>query len=150
MKKVKNLDLWIILAVITLAAIITAIVLIAKPGQIKTLGKIKEVTIADYKTKGASKYFVFVYNEDKQGIEELNNEVILYAEYARTHKKAPKIYILNVKNNPTIFDDFKTEKISISSSNTSSLITVENGKYTVTTDGSKICNLLIDYETGKN
>lgn len=149
MKKVKNLDLWIILAVITLAAIITAIVLMVKPGQIKTLDKIKEVTIADYKTKGASTYFVFVYNEDKQGIEELNYEVIQYAEYSRTHKKAPKLYILSVKSNPTIFDDFKTEKISISSSNTSSLITVTDGKYTVTTDGSKICNLLIEYETGK-
>lgn len=149
MKKIKNLDLWIILAAITLAAIITSIVLVARPGQIKTLDKIKEVTIADYKTKGASTYFVFVYNEDKQGIEALNDEVIKYAEYSRTHKKVPKLYILKVKSNPTIFDDFKTENISISDSNTSSLITVTNGKYTVTTDGSKICNLLIEYETGK-
>lgn len=150
MKKVKNLDLWIILGIITIIAIVAVVILAVKPGQVKGMEDVKEVTVETYKNMGSSKYFVFVYNEDNPGIAQLNDEIINYAEYARTHKKVPKIYLLNVKNNPTIYDDFKTEKISISKSNTSSLITVENGKYTTTTDGSKICNTLIDYETGKN
>lgn len=154
MKKVKNLDLRIILVCFTLAAVIVAIILIVKPGQVKKLDDVKTVTISDYKSKGASKYFIFVYNEDKDKeksqFEEVYNEIINYAEYSRTHKKAPKIYLLNVKDNTGIYDDFKTEKISITSNNSSCLITVENGKYTVTTDVGKICNLLIDYETGKN
>lgn len=150
MKKVKNLDLWIILACFTLAAIIVSIILIVKPGQIKKLDDIKVVTISDYKSKGGSKYFIYVYNEDKNvKFSEIENEVIKYAEYARTHRKAPKLYLLNVKDNEGIYDDFKTEKISITSSNSSCLITVENGKYTTTTDEGKMANLLIDYETGK-
>lgn len=150
MKKVKNLDLWIILACFTLAAIIVSIILIVKPGQIKKLDDMKVATISDYKSKGGSKYFIYVYNEDKNvKFEEVENEIINYAEYSRTHRKAPKIYLLSVKSNDGIYDDFKTEKISITSNNSSCLITVENGKYTVTTDEGKICNSLIDYETGK-
>lgn len=149
MKKVKNLDLWIILACFTLAAVIVAIILIVKPGQVKKLDDVKAVTISDYKSKGASKYFIYVYNEEKPLFEEVDNEIINYAEYSRNHRKAPKIYVLNVKDNTGIYDDFKIEKISITANNSSCLITVENGKYTVTKTNDEICNLLIDYETGK-
>ncbi len=147
MKKIKNLDLWIILGCVTLAAIIIAIVLVVKPGQIKSFDDIKTVTVEDYKSKGASTYFVFLYDKENPALEHVNNIIIEYAEYSRSHKKAPKIYIMSTQDNPTIFDDFKTEKISASSA--PCLVTITDGKYTPNTNNGKICNILADYINGK-
>ena len=43
-KKIKNLDLWIILAAVTLCAVVAAILLIVKPGEIKEVEDIKVIT----------------------------------------------------------------------------------------------------------
>ena len=61
MKKVKNLDLIIILVTISILGIITAIILAVKPYQVKSFDDITEVNINNYKSMKGNKeeYLVF-------------------------------------------------------------------------------------------
>ena len=64
MKKVKNLDLIIILVAITILGIITAIVLAIRPYEVKKFDKITHVNIDNYKTikNNKEEYFVLLYH----------------------------------------------------------------------------------------
>ena len=84
-KKIKNLDLWIILAAVTLCAAVAAILLIVKPGEIKEVEDIKVITTEQYKVLNANetKRFVIVYDSSSVDNELLLQTAVRYAEYTR-------------------------------------------------------------------
>lgn len=153
MKKVKNLDLWIILGAVTILAIVTAVILAVKPFTVKSFDKIAHVTIENYKTKNSNKeaYFVLLYdsNEDNTTLEEC---VLEYVEYARNHNNAPKLYIIDYRDDKNITNssnfnisdlNIETQIPCLATISTSGSLT--NKKTSV----SDICNLLEDYMLGK-
>lgn len=152
-KKSQNLDLWIILGVITLLAIITAAILAIKPFTIKSFDKIEHLTIENYKKQegNEAKYFVLLYdsNEDNKMLEEC---VLDYVEYARTHKEAPKLYVVDYREYPAITnsDNFNISALNLETQ-VPCLGTVDtSGSLTVSQKTvSTICNLLEDYMAGK-
>ena len=152
MKKVKNLDLIIILVVITIIALITAILLAVHPFKIDSFDKVAEVNINNYKTMNKNKnpYFVFLYdkNDESSSAAIVKECVVAYAEYARQHNKVPKIYVIEYNQNKNIID---SSNFSVSTTNIPCLVTittsgtVSNKKYNI----YNICNYLEDYRTGK-
>ena len=106
MKKIKNLDLLIILATITVFAIITAIVLLTRPYEARSIEDIKTVNVNNYKTmnKNESEYFVLLYNSKNEVPEYVVECVLEYAEYARNNNDAPKIYVIDYNDDKTIID----------------------------------------------
>ena len=85
MKKVKNLDLIIILVAITILGIITAIVLAIRPYEVKKFDKITHVNIDNYKTikNNKEEYFVLLYDSNNTKYELLEECVVAYAETIR-------------------------------------------------------------------
>lgn len=153
MKKVKNLDLWIILGAITVLAVITAVLLAVKPFTVKSFDKINHVTVETYKTKNnnAEEYFVLLYDSEENN-KTLEECVLDYVEYARTHDNAPTLYVI----------DYRADKAITNSSNFNisdlNLETQVPCLATISTTGSltnkktnlsDICNLLEDYMLGK-
>ena len=61
MKKNKNLDLIIILASITVLALITAVVLLTRPYEARSLEDIKTVNVDNYKTMNKMKVNILYY-----------------------------------------------------------------------------------------
>lgn len=153
MKKIKNIDLWIILGVVTILAVITTVLLAVKPFTAKSFEKLEHVTVENYKTKNKNKeeYFVLLYDSlvDNERLEEC---VLDYAEYARTHSDAPKIYIIDYRNNKSITG---SSHFNISDSNVKTqipclgTITTSGSLTSKKTNVSDICNLLEDYMIGK-
>lgn len=154
MKKVKNLDLIIILAAITVLAIVTAIILWTRPYEAKSLDDIKTVNVDNYKTmnKNESEYFVLLFDSKKDVPEHVVECVLEYAEYARNNNKAPKLYVIDYNDDKTIInsDNFNiaagnlnTQLPCLATISTSGSVT--NKK----TTGSDICNLLEDYMSGR-
>lgn len=152
-QKCQNLDLWIILGVITFLAIVTAVLLAVKPFTVKTFDKIEHLTVENFKTKDGNKanYFVLLYDskEDNKMLEEC---VLDYVEYARTHDEAPKLYVIDYREYPAITN---SDNFNISSLNLETQVPCLG---TVSTSGSlsvgqksvsDICNLLEDYMIGK-
>ena len=103
MKKVKNLDLWIILGIVTLLAIITTIVLAVRPYEIKDFDDIQVVNVKNYKSKttGSESYFVLLYDSRKNS-KEIFESAVAYAEFARTNKEAPKLYVIDYRSDKDI------------------------------------------------
>ena len=79
MKKVKNLDLIIILVAITILGIITAIVLAIRPYEVKKFDKITHVNIDNYKTikNNKEEYFVLLYDSNNTKYELLEECVVI-------------------------------------------------------------------------
>lgn len=154
MKKVKNLDLIIILVAITILGIITAIVLAIRPYEVKKFDKITHVNIDNYKTikNNKEEYFVLLYDSNNTKYELLEECVVAYAEFARNNKDVPNIYVIEYRSNKEIINssNFNINDVKLDSEipclakiTTSGSLT--NKKKNI----SDICNLLEDYMSGK-
>ena len=154
MKKVKNLDLIIILVAITILGIITAIVLAIRPYEVKKFDKITHVNIDNYKTikNNKEEYFVLLYDSNNTKYELLEECVVAYAEFARNNKDVPNIYVIDYRSNKEIinYSNFNINDVKLDSEipclakiTTSGSLT--NKKKNI----SDICNLLEDYMSGK-
>lgn len=154
MKKVKHLDLIIILAAITLLAIVTAVVLWTRPYQANKFEDIKFVKVENYKTMNGNEkeYFVLLYNSEKDVPSYIEECVLEYVEHARNNSDAPKLYIIDYNDDKTITNssnfniaagNLETQLPCLATISTSGSVT--NKK----TNGSDICNLLEDYMSGK-
>ena len=154
MKKVKNLDLIIILVAITILGIITAIVLAIRPYEVKKFDKITHVNIDNYKTikNNKEEYFVLLYDSNNTKYELLEECVLAYAEFARNNKDVPNIYVIDYRSNKEIINssNFNINDVKLDSEipclakiTTSGSLT--NKKKNI----SDICNLLEDYMSGK-
>lgn len=154
MKKVKNLDLIIILIAITILGIITAIVLAIRPYEVKKFDKITHVNIDNYKTikNNKEEYFVLLYDSNNTKYELLEECVVAYAEFARNNKDVPNIYVIDYRSNKEIINssNFNINDVKLDSEipclakiTTSGSLT--NKKKNI----SDICNLLEDYMSGK-
>ena len=154
MKKVKNLDLIIILVAITILGIITAIVLAIRPYEVKKFDKITHVNIDNYKTikNNKEEYFVLLYDSNNTKYELLEECVVAYAEFARNNKDMPNIYVIDYRSNKEIINssNFNINDVKLDSEipclakiTTSGSLT--NKKKNI----SDICNLLEDYMSGK-
>ena len=154
MKKVKNLDLIIILVAITILGIITAIVLAIRPYEVKKFDKITHVNIDNYKTikNNKEEYFVLLYDSNNTKYELLEECVVAYAEFARNNKDVPNIYVIDYRSNKEIINssNFNINDVKLDSEipclakiTTSGSLT--NKKKNI----SVICNLLEDYMSGK-
>ena len=154
MKKVKNLDLIIILVAITILGIITAIVLAIRPYEVKKFDKITHVNIDNYKTikNNKEEYFVVLYDSNNTKYELLEECVVAYAEFARNNKDVPNIYVIDYRSNKEIINssNFNINDVKLDSEipclakiTTSGSLT--NKKKNI----SDICNLLEDYMSGK-
>ena len=154
MKKNKNLDLIIILGVVTVIALVTAVMLAVRPFEVKKFEKLDTVTINDYtkQSKKTESYFVLVYDSENDRYEQVVECVLEYNEYARTHKDELKIYIMDYQENKKITS---SAHLSIEDSKISTsvpcLFTV-NGQGSISnkkTTISDICNYLEDIMQGK-
>lgn len=149
----KNLDLWIILGVITIFAIVAIILLVVRPGEHKTIKDIKELTTENYNIldQDEKERFVFVYDSTDATHEQLYNVVVRYANFANSHRLAPDIYVIDISTNTTIIKDLETEKVSPRTAPCLVQLTNENEtiKYKSTGTASDICNMLEDYISGK-
>lgn len=154
MKKVKNLDLIIILVAITILGIITAIVLAIRPYEVKKFDKITHINIDNYKTikNNKEEYFVLLYDSNNTKYELLEECVVAYAEFARNNKDVPNIYVIDYRSNKEIINssNFNINDVKLDSEipclakiTTSGSLT--NKKKNI----SDICNLLEDYMSGK-
>lgn len=154
MKKVKNLDLIIILVAITILGIITAIVLAIRPYEVKKFDKITHVNIDNYKKikNNKEEYFVLLYDSNNTKYELLEECVVAYAEFARNNKDVPNIYVIDYRSNKEIINssNFNINDVKLDSEipclakiTTSGSLT--NKKKNI----SDICNLLEDYMSGK-
>lgn len=154
MKKVKNLDLIIILVAITILGIITAIVLAIRPYEVKKFDKITHVNIDNYKTikNNKEEYFVLLYDSNNTKYELLEECVVAYAEFARNNKDVPNIYVIDYRSTKEIINssNFNINDVKLDSEipclakiTTSGSLT--NKKKNI----SDICNLLEDYMSGK-
>lgn len=154
MKKVKNLDLIIILVAITILGIITAIVLAIRPYEVKKFDKITHVNIDNYKTikNNKEEYFVLLYDSNNTKYELLEECVVAYAEFARNNKDVPNMYVIDYRSNKEIINssNFNINDVKLDSEipclakiTTSGSLT--NKKKNI----SDICNLLEDYMSGK-
>ena len=154
MKKVKNLDLIIILVAITILGIITAIVLAIRPYEVKKFDKITHVNIDNYKTikNNKEEYFVLLYDSNNTKYELLEECVVAYAEFARNNKDVPNIYVIDYRSNKETINssNFNINDVKLDSEipclakiTTSGSLT--NKKKNI----SDICNLLEDYMSGK-
>lgn len=153
MKKVKNLDLWIILGIVTLLAIITTIVLAVRPYEIKHFDDIKVVNITNYKSKsnGSDSYFVLLFDSEKDS-KEIFESAVAYAEYARTNKDVPNLYVIDYQKDKEIIASthFNIAQANVETSipclaTISSSGSLSNKK----TGVSNICNLFEEYMSGK-
>ena len=102
-----NLLLLIGVAVIFITFVAASIILIAKPGQIKRIDQIKEITISEYTklaTEENEEYFVLVYSSetnDNYKYSTYRNElieqaVLEYANHAKKHEGHAPIYVLDL------------------------------------------------------
>lgn len=152
--KVRNLDLIIILASITVLALITGIILWTRPYEVKSIEDIHEVSIKNYKTmnKNKDEYFVLLWDSEKETDQRLEECVLAYAEYSRNHKDAPKIYVIDYNDDKNITNssnfniaagNLETQVPCLATVSTSGSLT--NQKKTI----PDICNLLEDYMNGR-
>ena len=154
MKKNKNLDLIIILAAVTLLAIVTAIILWTRPYEARALSDIDTVNVDNYKTmnKNEKEYFVLLIDSKKEIPGYVIECVLEYAEYSRNNDKAPKLYVINYNDDKTITN---SDNFNIAAGNLSTqlpcLATIStSGSVTnKKTSCSDICNLLEDYMNGR-
>lgn len=155
MKKNKNLDLIVILGVITVIAVFTAVMLAVRPFEVKKFEKLDTVTVNDYtkQSKASESYFVLVYDSANDRYEDVAECVLEYREYARSHKDEMKIYIMDYQENKKIIDASHLSITYNDSSNTTlpCLFTV-NGQGSISekkTTIADICNTLEDIMQGK-
>ncbi|MCM1513543.1 MAG: hypothetical protein NC090_00945 [Anaeroplasma bactoclasticum] len=153
MKKVKNLDLWIILGIVTLLAIITTIVLAVRPYEIKNFDDIKVVNIKDYKSKstGSDSYFVLLFDSKKDS-KEIFESAVAYAEFARTNKEAPRLYVIDYRTDKEIIASthFNIAEANIETSLPCLATISSSGSLSNKKTGiSNICNLFEEYMSGK-
>ena len=124
MKKVKNLDLIIILVAITILGIITAIVLAIRPYEVKKFDKITHVNIDNYKTikNNKEEYFVLLYDSNNTKYELLEECVVAYAEFARNNNDVPNIYVIDYRSNKEIINssNFNINDVKLDSENSMS------------------------------
>lgn len=154
MKKVKNLDLIIILVAITILGIITAIVLAIRPYEVKKFDKITHVNIDNYKTikNNKEEYFVLLYDSNNTKYELLEECVVAYAEFARNNKDVPNIYVIDYRSNKEIINssNFNINDVKLDSEIPClSKITTSGSLTNKKKNISDICNLLEDYMSGK-
>jgi hypothetical protein len=153
MKKVKNLDLIIILVAITILGIITAIILAIRPYEVKTFDKITHVNINNYKTikNNKEEYFVLLYDSNNK-YELLEECVVAYAEFARNNKDVPNIYVIDYRSNKEIINssNFNINDVKLNSEIPCLAKITTSGSLTNKKNNiSDICNLLEDYMSGK-
>ncbi|MFR5891457.1 MAG: hypothetical protein ACLUG4_02955 [Bacilli bacterium] len=154
MKKVKNLDLIIILVAITILGIITAIILAIRPYEVKTFDKITHVNINNYKTikNNKEEYFVLLYDSNNNKYELLEECVVAYAEFARNNKDVPNIYVIDYRSNKEIINssNFNINDVKLNSEIPCLAKITTSGSLTNKKNNiSDICNLLEDYMSGK-
>ncbi|MBS5852752.1 MAG: hypothetical protein KIC61_03930 [Staphylococcus sp.] len=154
MKKVKNLDLIIILVAITILGIITAIILAIRPYEVKTFDKITHVNINNYKTikNNKEEYFVLLYDSNNNKYELLEECVVAYAEFARNNKDVPNIYAIDYRSNKEIINssNFNINDVKLNSEIPCLAKITTSGSLTNKKNNiSDICNLLEDYMSGK-
>lgn len=154
MKKVKNLDLIIILVAITILGIITAIVLAIRPYEVKKFDKITHVNIDNYKTikNNKEEYFVLLYDSNNTKYELLEECVVAYAEFARNNKDVPNIYVIDYRSNKEIINssNFNINDVKLDSEIPCLVKITTSGSLTNKKKNiSDICNLLEDYMSGK-
>ena len=154
MKKVKNLDLIIILVAITILGIITAIVLAIRPYEVKKFDKITHVNIDNYKTikNNKEEYFVLLYDSNNTKYELLEECVVAYAEFARNNKDVPNIYVIDYRSNKEIINssNFNINDVKLDSESPCLAKITTSGSLTNKKKNiSDICNLLEDYMSGK-
>ncbi len=151
---IKNLDLYIILASITVLAIITAILLWTRPFEAKSFEEIKDVTVENYNTQNNNEkeYFVLLWDSRQKVDERLSECAVRYAEYARTHENAPAIYVIDYRDDKDIINssNFNISSVNLET-NVPCLGTIStSGSVTnKKTNVSDICNLLEDYMSGR-
>ena len=154
MKKVKNLDLIIILVAITILGIITAIILAIRQYEVKTFDKITHVNINNYKTikNNKEEYFVLLYDSNNNKYELLEECVVAYAEFARNNKDVPNIYVIDYRSNKEIINssNFNINDVKLNSEIPCLAKITTSGSLTNKKNNiSDICNLLEDYMSGK-
>lgn len=78
--------------VVTLVALIFVFVLCAKPFKISEYDDLKQVEYKTYNTQEAEEYYVFIYDESRNGNDWYSDVVIQYANKARTLSNYAPIY----------------------------------------------------------
>ena len=134
-------------------AIITTIVLAVRPYEIKDFDDIQVVNVKNYKSKttGSESYFVLLYDSRKNS-KEIFESAVAYAEFARTNKEAPKLYVIDYRSDKDII---ASTHFNISESNIETsipcLATISSsGSLSNKKTGiSNICNLFEEYMSGK-
>lgn len=154
MKNKKNLDLIIIIAAVTVLAIVTAIILWTRPYEAKSFEDLPETTFEDYKTinKNKDEYFVLLWDSKLSDVSMIEECLVEYAEYARSNDDAPKIYVIDYNDNRNITN---SSNFNIAAGNVSTqlpclaTITTSGSVTNKKTNASDICNLLEDYMNGR-
>ncbi len=77
---------------VTLIAIIFVVVLCVKPFKITSFDDLKQVEYKTYKTQEAEEYYVFIYDEERNGSDWYTDIVVQYANKARTLSNYAPIY----------------------------------------------------------
>ena len=152
--KRKNLDLFIILGVVTILAIATAVLLATKPFSAKRFDQLDSVSLNDYKEQSekGSSYFVLLYDSNNDNYKIMIDTLLAYNEYVRNNDEALKLYIMDYSKNKKATSSLH---FNISESELNShipfLATITSvGNLTETETGaSNICNYLEDIMQGR-
>ena len=146
-QKDNNLLFKILLISMTVVFAIAALLIIIKPFQIKSISRIKEISIAEYNTmldasddhnhEESHEYLIFVYDSrttDPFNVsqnKEVERYILEYANYARKHKDASKIYILDISKSENK-DALST--LSLKEDNMPSVVVMKNNHSSITID----------------
>lgn len=93
--------------VVTLLLIGLLIYNVAKPFKYTKYEDLNPVVYEDYKTQDEEEYYVFVLDNGSKKAPWLENVVVEYANYARTHSNAKSIYLYDYRasGNSAIIND---------------------------------------------
>ena len=144
-KKENNVVFKVLLIGMTVIFAIAALLIVIKPFQIRSIDRIKEITLAEYNTmldasddhdhEESHEYLIFVYDSrttdpfNKSQNEEVERYIIEYANYARKHKDASKIYVLDISKSENK-DALAT--LSLKEDNMPSVVVMKNNHSSIT------------------
>ena len=97
---------------LTVIFVVVALLIVIKPFEVKSIKGIKEIELSEYNTMleatddhdhdKSHEYLIFVYDSrttdpfNASQNEEVERYIVEYANYARKHKNASKIYVLDI------------------------------------------------------
>ncbi len=135
-----NLLFKILLITLTALFVIGVLLIIIRPFEIKKIDRIHEINIDEYNTmldasgdhhnhEESHEYLIFVYDSSTNDAfnnsqnEEVERYILEYANYARKHHEASKIYVLDISKSEN--SDALTT-LGLKSENIPSLVVMKN------------------------